>query len=157
MSDYVDTVDIEGIQYSIQDTQTKEELEDLQILSTSRKIVGKNIDGRPIYEQVFAGLTPSSGQSSGTRLIVITQFLSGVEDLISAEGYFSVNGIKYLLGSVISQGVGTPPPVYAQSTIRINNGVLDMIAVTNYSDQVITSQKYRLTFRYTLMADTPQP
>lgn len=157
MSDYVDTVDIEGTQYDIQDTATKEKLEDLQILSNSKKVVGKDIDGRPIYEQVLTGLTPSSGSVVGTRTSVEVPLLSGVEELISAEGYFSVANVKYLIGSSIGQTAGQPPGSYSQSTVILGNNNLGLFIVTNYSNQIITSQKYRLTLHYTLTADTPQP
>ena len=64
MSDYIDKVDIEGTQYDIQDTPTKEqaeenaqrieELENLDIYSLEEiQTAGRWINNKPIYRKVF--------------------------------------------------------------------------------------------------------
>lgn len=73
MSDYIDTVDIEGTQYDIQDTATKaqaetnaqdiSEMKVSQNYSTTEHLTGRKwIDGRPTYEKTIdCGALPNTG------------------------------------------------------------------------------------------------
>lgn len=65
MSDYVDTVDIEGVQYDIQDSATKaglENFEEGQNYSTVAINTGmKYTDGSDIYKKTIVFTTPTTG------------------------------------------------------------------------------------------------
>lgn len=68
MSDYVDTVDIEGVQYSIQDTLTKLQLGELeagQVYSTTKVDTGmKWTNGQTIYRKVLIFQSPAQGNAN---------------------------------------------------------------------------------------------
>lgn len=94
MSDYIDTIDIEGVQYDIQDTLTKEqteenaqkieELENLDIYSLEEiQTAGRWVNNKPIYRKVFSRL--SSFPVGNTN---IPSGVSNIENIIKIDIVF---------------------------------------------------------------------
>ena len=94
MSDYVDTVDIEGVQYDIQDTLTKEQteentqriegLENLDLYSLEEiQTAGRWVNNKPIYRKVFSH--PSSFPAGTTS---IPSGVSNIENIIKIGAVF---------------------------------------------------------------------
>lgn len=107
MSDYVDTVDIEGTQYDIQDTATKASLENFeegQNYSTATINTGiKYMDGSYIYKKTIVFTTPTNGNPTFPS-IANSQSYPINEDVAEFVKAYGVvvhdNGVRIPLGMV---------------------------------------------------------
>lgn len=154
MSDYVDTVDIEGTQYSIQDTQTKEQAEenkqDIEALqgevdySTEEHLTGRKwLDGRPTYEKTInCGALPNATSKD---------IQTGIQNLRAAVKIF---GITYQENMSVFRPLPYPHVNYnAIIGVNLTNTILTIFTGTDFSAYTNTY----ITIEYTKTTDNPQP
>lgn len=154
MNDYVDIIDIEGVQYDIQDTPTKtqaeenaqkiEELENLDLYSLEEiQTASKWIDNKPIYRKVIAtGALPNATQKSVPH------------------GIANMDKVVKILG------VAENPTSRAFAVLPLVSGTAGAsVLVTAYTDRIVMqtgsnwsvfSSSY-IILEYTKTTDTSQP
>lgn len=93
MSDYVDTVDIEGIQYDIQDSATKNALANFEggfVLSSEKVDTGQKWFGnKTIYSQLLA-LSATNYVDSVDRRTFELQLPNNIHRILTMSGTYSV-------------------------------------------------------------------
>lgn len=154
MSDYIDKVDIEGTQYDIQDTLTKEQAEenkrDIEALqgevdySTEEHLTGRKwLDGRPTYEKtVNCGALPNAT----TKLIPYE-----IPDLL-----FVVKGCFTAVDSGGNIFFPAPFPYSpAQGSVGFYVSGLNIVLWAGM-DRTNFTQTF-ITLEYTKSTDSPQP
>lgn len=154
MSDYVDTVDIEGTQYDIQDTATKQTADqnkqDIEAIkesadySTEEHLTGRKwLDGKPTYEKtVSCGALPNNTTKS------IAHNVANIDKIIKMRG-FATNPSD---GSFIPLPYATAT---AQYIVRLQF-TLTNIQIGTTVDSSAFSISYA-TLEYTKSTDSPQP
>lgn len=154
MSDYVDTVDIEGVQYDIQDTETKEiadqNKQDIEALqgsidySTEEHLTGRKwLDGRPTYEKtVNCGALPSAA----TKTVSM-----GVQDLRCVVKIF---GISFPADMSSFRPLPFPhtAPASAIGLFAVGSDI-NIFTASNWAAYTNT----HVTIEYTKSTDSPQP
>lgn len=154
MSDYIDTVDIEGAQYDIQDTATKQtadqNAQDIEAMkesadySTEEHLTGRKwSDGRPTYEKTinFGALPNATSKSVQT----------GIQNLRT---FVKVSGISYPGDRSVFRPLPYP---------HVNQNAVIGINLTATTLSVFTSMDYSshtntyVTLEYTKTTDSPQP
>ena len=154
MSDYVDTVDIEGVQYDIQDTATKttadQNKQDIEAMkesadySTEEHLTGRKwINNKPTYEKTvnFGALPNATTQSYSIPI-------SSIETIVKLTGFAT---------NVVS-GVTLPLPfahIIPENNIGIyaSRTTLDIFTGTSWGGMNATY----ITIEYTKTTDSPQP
>ena len=154
MSDYVDTVDIEGVQYDIQDTPTKEQAEEnaqdisemkaSQNYSTTEHLTGRKwLDGKPTYT-----ITVNTGTLPNTTTKTVPLPVQNIDTIIKYRGCAknpTINEIRAL-----------PYPAYIAGNIIavfIRENDISIVTGADYSG---FTESY-IEFEYTKTTDSPQP
>lgn len=154
MSDYVDTVDIEGTQYDIQDTATKQQAEEnaqniaeIKVAidySLTEHLTGRKwLDGRPTYEKTIdCGALPNATAKN------VSHGISNLLFIIRGSITATVPGS----GQYIPTTLAPPQPSGAVSFYADNTNLVIMTGVnrSNFAQTFITLE-------YTKSTDTPQP
>lgn len=151
MSDYIDTVDIEGTQYDIQDTPTKEqteentqrieELENLDIYSLEEIDTSKKwVDNKPIYKKTF---------------VITSNFTESISLPVNTDTLVSIQGI-----GIQTSGNTTVFPFSGNSTSTYNGWLFS--GYYNHASKTFVPEfgsifvsalaKLVLTFEYTKSA-----
>lgn len=109
MSDYVDTVNIEGVNYSIQDTLTKLELGELeagQVFSTEKVDTGmKWTGGQTIYRKVLIFQAPAQGNANYPSNDINETYPIGdvCNDFVDVYGFMVYdNGVRIPVGVALN-------------------------------------------------------
>ena len=114
---------------------------DSATLSTTEKIVGYTDTGDTIYCRVFNG---SITADAGVR-IVTTIAASGIQDIISAYGYFRVSGGRSIaLGQSWANAGGTTEA--SGSAVFYDPGVISLVS---RSEMARSNSPYKLILKYT--------
>ena len=112
--------------------------------STSEKIVGTWIDGKPIYQRTYTGTLPAT-IDDGTEVTLGT--ISDISLLLDAKGY-----CKYSTGEVVvpqtNGRVSNNNTVYSIVVFRNNTSVVMYLAGT-YASDTFAGQAYAVTIQYT--------
>ena len=97
MSDYIDTVNIEGVEYDIQDTQTKESLQNLanSLVVSSEKIdTGQKWFGnKPIYKQLFSFSSTNYTDATDRRSFELAK-PNNIYRILSMSGIYSAYDVN---------------------------------------------------------------
>ncbi len=91
MSDYVDTVDIEGIQYDIQDTATKQALESFEEsfdISSEKVDTGQKWSGNKTVFRQFLTFSLTNSSDTGSRRLFELSLPNNINKLVSVKGFY---------------------------------------------------------------------
>lgn len=165
MSDYVDTVDIEGTQYDIQDTATKQTADqnqqDIEAMkesadySTTEHLTGaKASDGRPIYKKQIVTTTPEQsatfpGNENSKSILVGAP----VKDFISCSGFINYEST----GVVVPLGVVLTQTQFSTYWCRNNTHPQNPNTIAIAVGASAVNLKLVIDVEYTKTTDTPQP
>lgn len=137
MSDYVDTVDIEGTQYDIQDTATKEQAEEntqnIQEVSSKVGYIGQAISGT-----IVSGINIATGGASGNvmRLTIPKgKWLLFSNGWIPAGCYLTCNVAELSAGVISTNQQLANACGYFEATAE----TVAYMILTNWSESPITS------------------
>lgn len=154
MSDYVDKVDIEGIQYDIQDTITKQQTEEnaqdiaeIKVVanySLTERLTGRKwLDGRPTYEKTIdCGALPNASVKYVSHGILNLFFV--VKGNLTSK---NPSANQYVPDTFVHTPVASCISFYIQDS---------KIAICTGSDRTVYSQTF-VTLEYTKSTDNPQP
>ena len=154
MSDYIDKVNIEGTDYDIQDTPTKEqaeanaqdisEMKTSQNYSTAEHLTGRKwLDGRPTYEKTIdCGALPNAA---------IKRVSHGISNIL-----FIVKGSLVSKDPVVNQYIfNSFAYTIPSASITFYLDGADILLCTGV-DRTEFSQTF-VTLEYTKSTDSPQP
>lgn len=154
MSDYIDTVDIEGTQYDIQDTATKQTADqnqqDIETMkesadySTTEHLTGRKwLDGKPTYT-----ITVNTGTLPNATTKTIPLPIQNIDTMIGYRGCAknpTSNEIRAL-----------PYPAYVSANVIAVFMMENNILIVTGADFSGFTQSY-IEFEYTKTTDSPQP
>lgn len=154
MSDYVDTVDIEGVQYDIQDTATKttadQNKQDIEAMkesadySTTEHLTGRKwIDGRPTYEKTFLVYSNTRTPHSITNISEICKITAVTKKVITTEGQWRQVAFAYHGG------------LQWCASFVVTDIDIVLQAGSEFADRHVNGAY--ITLEYTKTTDTPQP
>lgn len=154
MSDYVDTVDIEGVQYDIQDTPTKEQAEEnaqdisemkaSQNYSTTEHLTGRKwLDGKPTYTIIV-----NTGALPNTTSKTIPLPVQNIDTIIKYRGCAK--------NPTLNEARTLPYPAYLADNIIAVYIRGNEISIVTGADYSAFTESY-IEFEYTKTTDSPQP
>lgn len=114
--------------------------DDYHVYSTDERVVGKWIDGKPIYEKTISGsFTLTSGSGYTYANVSITSEISNIETVISHVIYVETLQLPYVHGTS-SRNIGC----------NVTSSELEFRCGTNQTG----TKTYRATLQYTKTTDT---
>ncbi len=114
------------------------------LYSTTERIVGKWIDGKPVYQKTISQLVSTYTDSGGIRTFKIEPVLTGVDTMVDAWGSFKSN---FDWGMVI-------PSIDGNTSSYVNHvGNNISVYVKNATASADRSMSINLTIQYTKTTD----